>query len=97
MSRCSASKMRPRIDRVIRERHCEGLAPLSGSVTDVSVQTVYAREPKFFRSDPAGYLVVYRDRRAGQLVVEHYTNAGLLDCVVKGGASRGKLGTTITP
>lgn len=40
--------------------------------------------------DKAGYFVVYPERRTGKLVVEHYTNKGVLDCVLEG-ASTGAL------
>jgi tetrahydromethanopterin S-methyltransferase subunit A len=53
-------------------------------VSDAAVATVRAREPQFYKSDPAGFFVVYPDRRKKELVVEHYTNAGVLDCVVEG-------------
>lgn len=46
--------------------------------------TVRANEPQLFKADPAGYVVVYPDRQRRELVVEHYTNAGVLDCIVAG-------------
>jgi len=58
--------------------------PFAGAIADVAIETVHAREPQFFKSDPAGFLVVYPDSRAKTLVVEHYTHAGVLDCVVEG-------------
>ncbi|BCG04634.1 hypothetical protein PPGU19_092020 (plasmid) [Paraburkholderia sp. PGU19] len=73
-----------RIGQVIVDCHAQGLPPFDGTVTDVSVKTVQAREPQFFKSDPAGFFIVYPDRRVHELVVEHYTNAGVLDCVVEG-------------
>ena len=72
-----------RIVQTIVERHAQGLPPFTGAVTDVAVETVRAAEPQFYKSDPAGFFVVYPDRRATALVVEHYTNAGVLDCVVE--------------
>jgi tetrahydromethanopterin S-methyltransferase subunit A len=60
------------------------LPPYAGAVGDITVETVRAGEPQFYKSDPAGFFVVYPDRRAKELVVEHYTNAGVLDCVVEG-------------
>jgi tetrahydromethanopterin S-methyltransferase subunit A len=48
------------------------------------IETVRANEPQFYKSDPAGFFVVYPDCRKTALVVEHYTNAGVLDCVVQG-------------
>lgn len=34
--------------------------------------------------DRVGYFVVYPERKSGLLVIEHYTNKGLLDCVLEG-------------
>lgn len=69
---------------VILERRALGLPAFDGAVTDAAVETVCAEEPEFFRSDPAGFFVVYPDRNRRRLVVEHYTTAGVLDCVVEG-------------
>ena len=73
-----------RIVQTIADRGAEGVQPFGETVTDLTVETVRATEPQFYKSDPAGFFVVYPDRRATQLVVEHYTNAGVLDCVVQG-------------
>jgi tetrahydromethanopterin S-methyltransferase subunit A len=63
------------------------LPPFSGALCNFAVETVHATEPQFYKSDPAGFFVVYPDARTKQLVVEHYTNAGVLDCVVEGPTS----------
>jgi tetrahydromethanopterin S-methyltransferase subunit A len=34
--------------------------------------------------DKAGYFVVYPDQAAKRLIVEHYTNQGILNCVLEG-------------
>ncbi len=76
-----------RIAQSIVDQHNQGLPPFSAvGVTDAAVVTVRAREPKFYKSDPAGFFVVYPDRRKKELAVEHYTIAGMLDCVVVGSA-----------
>jgi tetrahydromethanopterin S-methyltransferase subunit A len=62
----------------------EELPPYDAPAVTNTVETVHAKEPHFFKSDPAGFLVVYLERRTLQLVVEHYTPAGVLDCVVAG-------------
>ncbi len=62
----------------------EELPPYDAPAVADTVETVHAKEPQFFKSDPAGFLVIYPDRRTMQLVVEHYTSAGVLDCVVAG-------------
>jgi tetrahydromethanopterin S-methyltransferase subunit A len=56
----------------------------AGAPEDRAPPRVDAREPRRLVLDPAGYFVVYPEARSGQLVVEHYTNAGVLDCVVAG-------------
>lgn len=74
-----------RIAQRIVTLHSQGLPPFEGAGTgEPSVATVHAREPQFFKSDPTGFFVVYPDHRKKQLVVEHYTNAGILNCVVEG-------------
>jgi tetrahydromethanopterin S-methyltransferase subunit A len=74
-----------RIAQSIVDHHNQGLPPFRAvGVTNAAFATVRAREPQFYKSDPAGFFVVYPDRRKNELVVEHYTNAGVLDCVVEG-------------
>uniref|UniRef100_Q47DR4 Tetrahydromethanopterin S-methyltransferase, subunit A n=1 Tax=Dechloromonas aromatica (strain RCB) TaxID=159087 RepID=Q47DR4_DECAR len=43
-----------------------------------------AEEPSRLVSDPAGYLVLYPDRRRSRLVLEHYANSGTLTRVIEG-------------
>ncbi|MCL4500293.1 MAG: DUF4346 domain-containing protein [Deltaproteobacteria bacterium] len=38
-------------------------------------------------SDPAGYFVIYVDRRRGLLSLEHYLNDGVLDTVIEGASA----------
>ena len=57
------------------------------------VERIRAVEPERLTLDRAGYFVVYPDARAKRLVVEHYTNRGVLDCVLEG-ASTGALYST---
>lgn len=73
-----------RVARLVGELHARAVPPFDHPVTGLAVETVHAPEPQFFKSDPAGYFVVYPDRRANTLVVEHYANTGVLDCVVEG-------------
>ncbi|WER49936.1 DUF4346 domain-containing protein [Cupriavidus sp. WKF15] len=72
------------ISQAIVDRHRQGVPPFGEHVADIAVETVVSREPQFYKSDPAGFLVVYPDHRAKKLVAEHYTNAGQLDVVVEG-------------
>jgi tetrahydromethanopterin S-methyltransferase subunit A len=55
-----------------------------GSAEEIHVATFSAREPRHLVPDPAGYCVIYPDRARKLLLLEHYTNAGVLDCVVEG-------------
>lgn len=61
--------------------------PFDGAPQEVLPPTVQARESQRLVPDPAGYLVVYPDRARERLVVEHYTNQGVLDCVIEGTTS----------
>jgi tetrahydromethanopterin S-methyltransferase subunit A len=49
-----------------------------------SVDTVAGTIPDRMVSDPAGYAVIDVDRARRHLVLEHYTTAGVLDCIVSG-------------
>ena len=49
-----------------------------------SVQSVFVGEPEPLVLDPAGYFVVYPEPRRDALVLEHYTNQGVLDSVLEG-------------
>lgn len=55
-----------------------------GAPADAGIETVRAAEPQRLVSDPAGFFVVYPDAPKQRLVVEHYTTAGVLDCVIEG-------------
>lgn len=51
------------------------------------IQHIRARQRQRLTLDKAGYFVVYPDSRKRQLMVEHYTNQGALDCVLEGNSS----------
>lgn len=65
---------------------CHGKARPAFAVEDSfeGLTTVHAMEPQLFKADPAGYCVVYPDQPRKELVVEHYSNAGVLSCIVAG-------------
>jgi len=48
------------------------------------IERIHAPEPKRLTLDKAGYFVVYPEARSKRLVVEHYTNQGVLNCVLEG-------------
>lgn len=53
-------------------------------VRPTAVKRIHAHEPARLTLDRAGYFVVYPDARRKHLVVEHYTNQGVLNCVLEG-------------
>lgn len=56
--------------------------PMAAQEFDDKVVAVeVATEPQRLRLDPAGYFVVYPDRAQVRLVLEHYSNEGVLDRV----------------
>lgn len=57
---------------------------------DTALERIRVSEPKRLVLDKAGYFVIYPDVRARRLVVEHYTNRGVLNCILEG-ASTGAL------
>lgn len=67
--------------RVYAERN-PGVYPHAFSNT--SVEPIQVSEPKDLMLDRAGYFVIYPDARAKRLVLEHYTNQGVLTCVLEG-------------
>ncbi len=54
------------------------------SVGESPIPTVHARDPDRLIPDPAGFFVVYPDARQQRLVIEHYTVAAVLDCIIEG-------------
>lgn len=54
------------------------------TVGTVSVEHIRARQPQRLTLDKAGYFVVYPDARRQELLVEHYSNQGALDCILEG-------------
>ena len=59
--------------------------PFGEVVADNAIAPIATQEPKRLVPDPAGFFVVYPDSVRHRLVFEHYTNAGVLDCVLEGG------------
>ena len=59
------------------------------------IQVEQAHEPARLVSDRMGYVVIYPDRTRGQLVLEHYTNKGVLDRVFEGTSPTAMYATVI--
>ncbi len=68
--------------------------PYQNAPMESQVEVIQADEPQRLTLDPAGYVVVYPDPRKDRLVVEHYTSAGILDCIIEG-TTPGALYSTI--
>ena len=58
--------------------------PFGEAVADTALTPVVTTVPQRLIPDPAGFFVVYPDSDHQRLVLEHYTNAGVLDCVLEG-------------
>jgi len=59
-------------------------AAAGSSASHNAIETVLVNEAKPLVLDPKGYFVVYPESRRATLVVEHYTNKGVLDAVLEG-------------
>lgn len=73
-------------------RHVSSLAerkigPVDHEFVSATVQRIHAKAPTHLALDKAGYFVIYPEQRTKNLVVEHYTNQGLLDCVMEGSST----------
>ncbi len=54
---------------------------------DTAPERIRATEAKRLILDKAGYFVIYPDARAHHLIVEHYTNHGVLNCILEGAST----------
>jgi len=54
---------------------------------ETPVKRIHATDPTHLVLDKAGYFVIYPERRTKSLVVEHYTNQGVLDCMMEGNST----------
>ena len=68
----------------IRECSTRDPGPYAAMAPQISIESIQAEEPIRLTLDPAGYFVVYPDARRQKLMLEHYTNAGVLDCMLEG-------------
>jgi tetrahydromethanopterin S-methyltransferase subunit A len=72
------------ISEQIETSRTRDTGPYVGAPNSTNIEVVQAAEPDQLTLDKVGYFVVYPDRRKHRLVLEHYTNAGVLDCVIEG-------------
>jgi tetrahydromethanopterin S-methyltransferase subunit A len=61
--------------------------PYSHPLVVPRIERIHAAEPTQLTLDKAGYFVIYPERRSMNLVVEHYTNQGVLDCMMEGNST----------
>jgi tetrahydromethanopterin S-methyltransferase subunit A len=52
-----------------------------------AIERIQVTEPPRLSLDKAGYFVIYPDARTMRLIVEHYTNKGVLNCVLEGNST----------
>lgn len=79
------------IDRLNKQNPGEYPHP----IRPTPIERVHALVPQPLVLDRAGYFVVYPDARAGRLIVEHYTNQGVLTCVLEGQSTGALYGEAI--
>jgi tetrahydromethanopterin S-methyltransferase subunit A len=86
-------------DSIVLEHVHASAARDPGAFTETpenaTVEVVAAREPRRMVPDPAGFFVVYPDAPRRRLLVEHYTNAGVLDCVLEAATPNALYATAI--
>jgi tetrahydromethanopterin S-methyltransferase subunit A len=70
--------------RAIETSQVRNPGAFAESVGESPITAVQARDPDRLIPDPAGFFVVYPDARRELLVVEHYTVAAVLDCIIEG-------------
>ena len=63
--------------------------------SQTAFEPIETEEPTRLVPDPAGYFVVYPDAARQRIVLEHYTNAGELDCVLAGSTPAALYGEVI--
>lgn len=54
-----------------------------------AIERIQVSEAPRLTLDKAGYFIIYPDVGAKQLIVEHYTNNGVLNCVLEGASTGG--------
>lgn len=87
----NAISLAERIDRLNARNPGEYPHP----IRPTTIERVRAADPKPLVLDKAGYFVVYPDPRTRRLVVEHYTNQGVLNCVLEGTSTGALYGEAI--
>lgn len=79
-----------KIEKIISACAQRNPGPDPSPFKSAPVERIRVSEPKCLVLDKAGYFVIYPDERTKRLVIEHYTNKGVLTCILEG-ASTGAL------
>jgi len=58
--------------------------PYASPFKNIEIERVQVSEPIKLTLDKAGYFVIYPDAQSMKIIVEHYNNKGVLNCVLEG-------------
>jgi tetrahydromethanopterin S-methyltransferase subunit A len=72
------------IGNLVQELALHSPGPFAASTRTPTVEITRAIPPVGLILDPAGYFVVFPEQRRKTLILEHYTNQGVLDAVFEG-------------
>lgn len=84
-----------RIGGIAQNLAAHSPGPFAGATTASPVATTRAVPPARLVLDPAGYFVVFPEQRRKTLILEHYTNQGVLDAVFEGDSPAALYSTAI--
>jgi tetrahydromethanopterin S-methyltransferase subunit A len=84
-----------RIGSVVRDLATRSPGPFEGAAPAAAVATTRAMSPAGLTLDPAGYFVVFPEQRRKALILEHYSNQGVLDGVFEGDSPAALYSTVI--
>jgi len=68
----------------IEDCHRRDPGPFESFVGATDMTAIQADEPRRLVPDRAGFFVVYPDALRGVLAIEHYSNDGVINCVIEG-------------
>ena len=84
-----------RIGNIAQDLAAQSPGPFEGAIAASPVATTQAVPPARLVLDPAGYFVVFPEQRRKTLILEHYTNQGVLDAVFEGDSPAALYSTVI--
>jgi len=68
----------------VRSLAAHNIGPSKPFSSEQIIKPLKGYMPKEMTPDPAGYFVIYVDKKRSVITVEHYSNAGFLDVVIEG-------------